>query len=556
MIQTILNYFKYEEEEKKDNSLVLIDIEATIDPKGHIECVKKEMDDPDLKYIAISYRWGETEEDLLKVTDYIAHTSSFALYELKTFIHYIYHAPDLKGIPYLWIDAISIDQKNHVKKKEAMFKMNQIYERASFILAVPDLHLRCLRDTDLWESIIAMKDYHDIIYHQIINHDHEKIHTISNHNEKNNVITEDGLKKQYQLLAHLLEAWSNRTWVINECEIAKKKYKQHGIPLKYTFLCLMFRTLFEAKRNVFSFHFDENEDEDEKKHHLLYQDVDDHKKWSQFINKKINHQRSHLDMILNSEATINEDRFHTILPSWEKYHPLIKNKNTISEWQITDMTSVRLKLYDIMDLWDKATLLYACSPPPPSQQKEPISFKMWKYPTFASLHHKNSLQLIEKNENKTMAYETYEHLLLKHVNHKSKEEINGIKQLIHKYKMEAIPLWKDNLIHIQLNPHPFYPSLSVKSMTYFILVITDTMMKDDLSKQALLDYIHPTHYVFIPFFTLAILDNTHLRTDSIPSGIYLIGNLVNNKWVLYNYYYNEQFTSNHICYNDYTFNIY
>ncbi|CAO3638586.1 unnamed protein product [Cunninghamella blakesleeana] len=68
-------------------------------------------------------------------------------------------------------------------------------------------------------------------------------------------------------------------------------------------------------------------------------------------------QRSHLDMILNSNASRNEDRFNAILSSWNEYSHLIKNKDTISKWNITNMTLVRLKLYEIMDdLWDKVII--------------------------------------------------------------------------------------------------------------------------------------------------------------------------------------------------------
>lgn len=52
-----------------------------------------------------------------------------------------------------------------------------------------------------------------------------------------------------------------------------------------------------------------------------------------------------------------------------------RNKNTISDWNITDMVTVKLKLYGIMDaLWDKAILLYISS----------IEFGKSIFPSFAT----------------------------------------------------------------------------------------------------------------------------------------------------------------------------
>ncbi|CAO3638046.1 unnamed protein product [Cunninghamella blakesleeana] len=96
---------------------------------------------------------------------------------------------------------------------------------------------------------------------------------------------------------------------------------------------------------------------------FTYQKVNDTKTFDRFVKERFM-QRSHLDMILNSNATRNEDRFNVFLLSWNKYSHVIKNKNTISRWNITDMISIRLKLYEIMNngnLWDQAKLLYAIS---------------------------------------------------------------------------------------------------------------------------------------------------------------------------------------------------
>lgn len=81
----------------------------------------------------------------------------------------------------------------------------------------------------------------------------------------------------------------------------------------------------------------------------------------QFLRIRFIH-RHHLEMILHSNASKNKERFNDILPSWIRYKLLIKNKSTLSNWHITDLASVRLKLYQIIDnLWDKSRLLQAYS---------------------------------------------------------------------------------------------------------------------------------------------------------------------------------------------------
>ncbi|CAO3637790.1 unnamed protein product [Cunninghamella blakesleeana] len=378
------------------------------------------MYDPDLNYIAISYRWGESNKQLVETPDYTAHITSFDLYDLKRLCLYIIYEPDLCDIEYLWVDAISVDQQNHTRKKETILKMNQIYQKATYILTVPDLH---------WRSL------------------------------------------SYQFLAYLIRDWSNRAWVISEYHIAKEKYKKHGTPLKYCFICL------------FGFM-----------------------------------QQSHLDIILNSNAARNEDRFNAILPSWDKYNHLIKNRSTISEWNITDMTSVRLKLYEIMDdLWDKATLLYICS------KSFGIAIIL---PSFASHYERHYLKNAEN-----FTYKAFEEdILHRMIMGLGKTESAKIKQLMNKFKTNSKLIWTENLTNVQLVNHH---SLSIKSNSYFINPAVK--YKSEWEGQSLLslDDHDKIHKVFIPFFTF-----TTTRYIDFPdvyeycAGIHLVGNIDKNRWLL------------------------
>ncbi|CAO3652934.1 unnamed protein product [Cunninghamella echinulata] len=108
---TILPYFRNEKKEKVKEpvfDIVLVDIRSSVD-KEEIICIKRNMYDEELKYIAVSYRWGEFNTQLVETPDYKAHVTSFGLHHLLKLCKHIPMEQDLKGIQYLWIDGISVD---------------------------------------------------------------------------------------------------------------------------------------------------------------------------------------------------------------------------------------------------------------------------------------------------------------------------------------------------------------------------------------------------------------------------------------------------------------
>ncbi|CAO3637298.1 unnamed protein product [Cunninghamella blakesleeana] len=446
--------------------------------------------------------------------------------------------------------------------------MNAIYKHASYILAIPDLHKKYLKkNTANKEVLDLMVIYKETIYKEIYYYQQHHKHYEHDHHEhrqgsfismlKNMVVENEDIKmnedikKIYQFLAYLLDDWANRVWVISEYQIAKQKYKKYGTPLKY-----MFTPLFMYQLPLFSYRFDDDDDDqqyianhgnaNQNNKAFICQEVSDPKNFNQFVKSRFM-QRTYLDMILNSNATRNEDRFNAILPSWDKYKHLIKN---VSDWHITDMTSVRLKLYEIMedDLWGKATLLYACSIHYP--------IRSINLPSFASIHDKDSLELIEK-EKINIAYDNYENTLLENIqSQEEKEEKDHIKKMIYEHKMNSMPIWNENLISIQLKHQFPYHYLSVKSNTYFIKEIEEWLKKDIISAHSLLrKYGDCLHYVCIPFFIFTVPDYIDVF-PSYGSVIYLLGNIDKNKWILHKEYTLGTFESIHFCTNDYTFNIY
>ncbi|KAI8099283.1 uncharacterized protein BX664DRAFT_320917 [Halteromyces radiatus] len=94
-----------------------------------------------VEYITLSYRWGELDEQFVPATDdYYAHITSFHLDDFYELCKRMMSEPDLKDIKYVWVDAICVDQGNDQRKKATIYRMNDIYKSAAYIVAVPDLH--------------------------------------------------------------------------------------------------------------------------------------------------------------------------------------------------------------------------------------------------------------------------------------------------------------------------------------------------------------------------------------------------------------------------------
>ncbi|CAO3653771.1 unnamed protein product [Cunninghamella echinulata] len=523
------------------------------------------MYDENLKYITISYRWGELNEQLVPTPDYIAHITSFDLRDLSILCYFIKHEPDLKEIPYLWIDAISMDQQNHAMKKETILKMSTIYKKAAYILAVPDLHKEYLWKNIANRDMIALiKKYRKSIYESILNNINQPINKnevkgskffINDPHQSTNIdkaiqTENEDIKKAYQYLANLIQDWSNRAWVISEYQIAEDKYENHRTPLKYIFMYL----LHNGMSNFFSYSFDQQainvNINNNNNNYIFYQDVDNSDAFISFLKTRFIRQ-NHINMILNSDATKNEDRFNAILPSWDKYNHWIKDKNTISNWNITDMTSIRLKLYELMDdVWDKAKLLRACS--------HFTSFPI--LPSYASFNDSELIYLYEK-DNIDLAYEDYSADLLKYAFDKF-GNVDSVKYMLDNINNKKELIYTENLITIQLNSHHHY--LSIKAIKYFI----HTMEKIKFSQEFLSTYSlkddGSLRYVRLPFFTFTLPG----FTDLLPregNEIFLIGDMDQNRWILlstHNVTEGEgidiylNYTNYSCCTDGYTFNIY
>ncbi|CAO3652221.1 unnamed protein product [Cunninghamella blakesleeana] len=482
--------------------------------------------------------------------------------------------------------------------------MSDIYKNATYILAVPDLNESHLfKNTANGEMMELVYKYRDTIHQAIFNHHRSSttttstidgIHNISlqsttlyNSHQHRSVIRrstiediikenlklrkeneelrkengnlkrrmkEDELKKAYQFLAYLLDDWSNRVWVISEYQIAKEKYLQHGTPLKYVFLSLLNDTDGVLTfKPFFSYNFVDqhiskqpNRSYNEAVQHFY---VNNGSHFIQFL-ETVFIQRSRVEMLIGSNARRNEDRFYAILPTWNKKKHLLENINTISNWNITDMPSVKLKLYEILDddddddFWDKARLLYMCS----IYIGNPI------LPTFATAYRPSFF--IKEIDNIGFAYER---LLTELSERKSIKDI--VKHHIQNKKHETI--FKQNLVNIQFNHHPHqYQQYFLSVTVHHYFLFKQKSLSDILSQVELSDYSlndnEDLMLIYLPFFIYDIpgLEQLFLWNKyefPLLSGTLLLGNM----WIqvqLYNSTKHGLPTLHSI--KDYSFNIY
>ncbi|ORZ04135.1 hypothetical protein BCR42DRAFT_457300 [Absidia repens] len=156
-------------QKQKPFHVVLIDIKKAAE-NDEIYCIENPLEDDDLAYVALSYRWGELQETLVDThLGYIASITSFDLKDFIDLCKMISLESDLQHIKYVWVDAICVDQTNYERRKATIYQMTNIYEKAKYILAVPDLHLKHLIETNVtnYRVIEGSFIHHKYIYHLI-----------------------------------------------------------------------------------------------------------------------------------------------------------------------------------------------------------------------------------------------------------------------------------------------------------------------------------------------------------------------------------------------------
>ncbi|CAO3593802.1 unnamed protein product [Absidia cylindrospora] len=448
--------------------IVLVDIEAAAQNK-RIQCVKLALED--VTFVTLSYRWGELQEKMVDTqVGYNASITSFALDDFFQLCLMMTMEKDIKAIKYVWVDAICVDQ-HPARRKQTIYRMSDIYERATYILAVPDLHAAYLKSTittsddiikgsarygqDLYHLIhgnshqlkaieeqfldtigvprdpalrTLLFEYTDYFAKGLMNdtphcafyNDLETLHHIyetsqasarglpalarrgggphndalkelhhckettcpllafETHDDEANcsrMRRRERKNKKYDqecqrtimersqcirqtmvFLTDLIKDWSSRVWVISEYSIAKKKNN-----LKYWFTQIKWSLETSADMSAFTFFkftFDTLPfSSDEPTYHLSGKASNPvYPTFHSTMTRQLN-QQSFLEMILLSKASRHEDRFFAILPQ-TVYKYVFYNKNYVDQWKIGHLLSVKLKLYEIMNIKDKWTLLF------------------------------------------------------------------------------------------------------------------------------------------------------------------------------------------------------
>ncbi|ORZ06409.1 hypothetical protein BCR42DRAFT_456391 [Absidia repens] len=158
-------------QEQKPFQIVLVDIEKATH-KHEIHCVEIPLEDvaETVDYVALSYRWGELQETMVDTqVGYIASITSFHLNDFYKLCQLMTLEADLQHIKYVWVDAICVDQTNYERRKATIYQMTNIYEHATYIVAVPDLHGAYLKNTLTKNADIMEGSHHytNDIYHLI-----------------------------------------------------------------------------------------------------------------------------------------------------------------------------------------------------------------------------------------------------------------------------------------------------------------------------------------------------------------------------------------------------
>ncbi|ORZ05652.1 hypothetical protein BCR42DRAFT_473986 [Absidia repens] len=396
--------------------VVLIDIQRAAKQR-ELHCVETPLASSSqlTPFVALSYRWGELPEMLVDTSqDYMASVMSFHLTDLFDLCALMAQEPDLKTIPYLWLDAICVDQVNPVRRKATIYQMTAIYEQAAYIVAVPDLHREYLATSLVNSSriISLIATYRHMIYCLIIQKEgmaateldqqwmdsigipkgnlerrqwfmdtcfSKKIRcrpTATDMGDESvdawwvRQVEEDDWKQQISqrgsdisqamtFLTQLIVDWSSRVWVISEYQLAKKKPSGK---MKYWFMLLGYS--YFLGEPFFEFHFDattRDANVGENKGTYAFQVDQSVRLFHNAMVRQLKEQ-SFLEMILGSKASKNEDRFYSILPLSEYRHQLIsatdQKKKSIDQWHITTIVTVKVKLFEFMKALDQLTLLF------------------------------------------------------------------------------------------------------------------------------------------------------------------------------------------------------
>ncbi|ORZ05654.1 hypothetical protein BCR42DRAFT_456788 [Absidia repens] len=574
--------------------IVLVDLEKAAND-NIIQCIERRLSKPSenqpIDYVALSYRWGELSETIID-TDlgYLATITSFDLDDFYRLCSMIRQEPDLHAIDYVWVDAICVDQTNPTHRKATIYRMSDIYAGARYVLAVPDLHLRHLAMTTSknWEIVEATRPISDYLFHLIhgntdrlaeLDHAWLKAHANPTNNDSpaSSSSMEARIAQRTQtiqtsmdFLSDLVRDWSSRVWVISECHIAK--HTKHK--LKYWFLQLSPSSpaWLSSPGGVGFFEFDFRDPTRSflstllddafitNSHPAFHESIVAcdaiYNQFHQLMVRQLD-QPTFLEMMLDSKACKNEDRFYAVLPL-SKYKHKLTTKDVVDSWQIHNTFSVKLKLFEWMTVEDKLTLLFLSGGQHSIKHTKVLpTFATtniyWpenvdEYPTFPIQQEGGNFDLI------------HDHVLnLTKVQPKNTKENHGTS-----FSSSSSSSW---LYKLTLKPITFY-RLKNDFVDELCQINLQQNNRSAARRLGLLDTDDVPDIVCIPTHISHTPTPCQFRAvDGSVAGIvnyiFLVGSLVNNKWMLEEHFGTEALMCEenytlHYCHEDYShgFDIY
>lgn len=122
--------FNYTPLDPNHGSIRLVQVQPFISEDGYIECTMREVD-IDATYTCLSYQWGPHEpSQWTKIGD--------ALFEVQQHLWNYFNAirqRSSKASAWLWIEALSINQKDPLERSIQVQQMGQIYARAEHMIS-------------------------------------------------------------------------------------------------------------------------------------------------------------------------------------------------------------------------------------------------------------------------------------------------------------------------------------------------------------------------------------------------------------------------------------
>jgi hypothetical protein len=263
----------------------------------------------DASYCAISYRWKDVEEWSVETPLYTAFITSFSKNNFGILCNYCRE----RGVKWIWLDGICVNQRDEDQKTKYLKRMNDIYESAEKIIGVPDLGYDNLpyisedESANLCEAL-TYKQFNEIYDESSLIHE--------------NHIRDIGTE------------WCIRTWVISERFIGIKNKK---LEIKM----LSVEASVEIMMHIFEFF------------ELHIGDIDI------FSESALDFEDQHnvIECILLSECSKYEDKFYSILPH-------TKYKNIVIELldkkiHINTFIAFKIILFEILDIEGKIRMLYS-----------------------------------------------------------------------------------------------------------------------------------------------------------------------------------------------------